>query len=435
MVRQIRIYLDNPIATYYGGDTVTGKVFVKVDDEEKFRYISAKFRGDANVSWTESDSETDSDGKSRTVYTTYSAHENYLMTKMYLVGGPSQEIILPPGEHIYNFSVILPENLPSSFEGINGNIRYMVRAKMNRVWAFDDTVKAFFTVLSHLDLNKDPLVKEPVTTVAEKTLCCCCCRSGPLTLVGNVPAVGFVSGQEIPVTVEVDNGTSETISIVTCSLKKNVCFTAHSPSTRTNKTSEKVETITFEPVGGNESKTWTKQLKIPSLPPSTLKNCGIIDLEYCLDIKAEISGPHTNLHVNIPITLGTIPLFTYIPPGLLQNTPEKLPLPPTASAPYPPPPSQFPTAPYPANTAADITSGTSQLGFSNVLLPLPSQSNLTPSAPPLPYPDIPPPSYEECMYGASNVNVGDNASHTEEGYNHVPRYPTYNLRPGEATRM
>ncbi|XP_047108254.1 arrestin domain-containing protein 17-like isoform X4 [Schistocerca piceifrons] len=374
MVRQIRIYLDNPVATYFGGDTVTGKVVVKTDEEEKIRYISAKCRGEANVSWTRRVRR-----RGHTKHIRYSAHENYFETKYYFVGGPSEELILPPGEHVYNFSVKLPENLPSSFEGTYGHIRYTIKAKMNRPWAFDEKVKAFYTVLSHLDLNTDPLVK-------------------------------------------------------------NVCFTAHSPRKETKRITDKMETIVYEPVGPNASRTWTRKLKIPSLPPSNLNNCSIIDLDYFLHVKAVINGPHRNLHVNIPIKLGTIPLLSYIPPPLskqimssniqipqlpsLQDAPVKFPQSSAASAPCPPPQTQYSTAPCSSNIAAVMPPSTSQHGMTDGLS---NELNIVPSAPPLSYPEVPPPSYEECVYGASNIDDEEDTRHYQDDNRFVPRYPTYNL--------
>ncbi|XP_049774878.1 arrestin domain-containing protein 17-like isoform X3 [Schistocerca cancellata] len=374
MVRQIRIYLDNPVATYYGGDTVTGKVVVKTDEEEKIRYISAKCRGEANVRWTRRVRR-----RGHTKHIRYSAHENYFETKYYFVGGPSEELILPPGEHVYNFSVKLPENLPSSFEGTYGHIRYTIKAKMNRPWAFDEKVKAFYTVLSHLDLNTDPLVK-------------------------------------------------------------NVCFTAHSPRKETKRITDKMETIVYEPVGPNASRTWTRKLKIPSLPPSNLNNCSIIDLDYFLHVKAVINGPHRNLHANIPIKLGTIPLLSYIPPALskqimnssiqtpqlppLQDAPVKFPQSSAASAPCPPPQTQYSTAPCSSNIAAVMPPSTSQQGMTDGLS---NELNIVPSAPPLPYPEVPPPSYEECVYGASNIDDEEDTRHYQDDNRFVPRYPTYNL--------
>ena len=51
-------------------------------------------------------------------------------------------------------------------------------------------------------------------------MCCCCCRSGPLTLTTHVPTKGFVIGETIPLTVEVDNATNVKISNVMCRLQQ-----------------------------------------------------------------------------------------------------------------------------------------------------------------------------------------------------------------------
>lgn len=39
----------------------------------------------------------------------------------------------------------------------------------------------------------------------EKYFCCCWCKSGPLTCVISLPCSGYVPGQAIPVTAELDN--------------------------------------------------------------------------------------------------------------------------------------------------------------------------------------------------------------------------------------
>jgi hypothetical protein len=51
-----------------------------------------------------------------------------------------------------------------------------------------------------------------------KYFCCLCCKSGPLTLVTHLPARGYVPGQSIPMTVEVDNASNIIVSCVVCEL-------------------------------------------------------------------------------------------------------------------------------------------------------------------------------------------------------------------------
>jgi hypothetical protein len=47
----------------------------------------------------------------------------------------------------------LPINLPPTFEGSIGFIRYYIKAKIDRPWRIDNVVQRAFTVTPHFDLN------------------------------------------------------------------------------------------------------------------------------------------------------------------------------------------------------------------------------------------------------------------------------------------
>jgi hypothetical protein len=63
---------------------------------------------------------------------------------------------LSPGEHIYPFCFRLPYNLPSSFEGKAGYVRYTIRGIIDRPGEVDYITKRAFTVIAPLDLNTQP---------------------------------------------------------------------------------------------------------------------------------------------------------------------------------------------------------------------------------------------------------------------------------------
>lgn len=67
-----------------------------------------------------------------------------------------QESKFGAGYYEYPFSFQLPHQLPTSFEGQHGNVRYFVRAKAERPWAFDYEFKAGFSVNTFVDLNQIP---------------------------------------------------------------------------------------------------------------------------------------------------------------------------------------------------------------------------------------------------------------------------------------
>lgn len=63
-------------------------------------------------------------------------------------------------------------------------------------------------------------LKEPKKEEKEKFYCCCCCESGPMTLVACVPYTGFVPGQNIPLTIELDNNSNVAIDAVKVKLER-----------------------------------------------------------------------------------------------------------------------------------------------------------------------------------------------------------------------
>lgn len=60
----------------------------------------------------------------------------------------------------------------------------------------------------------------PIRKHDEKFVGMCCCESGPLSITLDVPFSGFVSGQYIPVSVEIENMTTRSVTASNCLLRK-----------------------------------------------------------------------------------------------------------------------------------------------------------------------------------------------------------------------
>lgn len=56
----------------------------------------------------------------------------------------------------------------------------------------------------------------------EKFFCCWWCKSGPLTGIVKIPCTGFVCGQVIPLTIEVDNASTTEVQGVNFKVVKVV---------------------------------------------------------------------------------------------------------------------------------------------------------------------------------------------------------------------
>ncbi|KAK3910464.1 Arrestin domain-containing protein 3 [Frankliniella fusca] len=381
----LRIIFDRPYGAFYAGETVTGRVEVQVDKPTKIQAVTITFRGEAEVMWTETETvssnphrhhhHNDTHDRRHSIRTvTHSASEIYFSSKVYFVGADTGELTLKPGDHEYAFQCLLPNTLPNSFEGDHGYIRYSAKAVVHRPWKFDHSARAAFNVLSPLDLNMSPQAKVPIEREQSKHFCCLWCKSGPLTMSVRAPNGGYVPGQTILLQIQIDNASTTAVRNIRGTINQVVRWQA---TTKTKATEKRMVDLVFDKeVKAHDSRVFSQVITVPPVPPSHLNNCSIIDLEYLLTVTARVGGAHVDLEIKAPILIGTFPLMETIE--------------------YPP------THTYPDASAPP---------------------------PGIPSPDLPPPSYEECVFKGNSImnpKDGDN-EYTMGIHSFTPRYPVWNL--------
>lgn len=97
------------------------------------------------------------------------------------------DLMIGPGDLVYPFSFVLPTRLPTSFESFDGHIRYSVKAILGIPWAMDKHVDEIFTVISPLDLNLVPHLKNPFAFKEEMRCHGILSRGGHLEVYFGVP--------------------------------------------------------------------------------------------------------------------------------------------------------------------------------------------------------------------------------------------------------
>lgn len=128
-------------------------------------------------------------------------------------------------------------------------------------------------------------LQEPHHLQLEKTFCCFCCRSGPLSATVSIPQGGYVCGQSIPVTADIENASNVGVDRLRLILRKVVVFKTKVPRQDMKKEKTIIAELSVGPVEAHGSKSLTQTIEIPPLPPSNLINCNIIDLDYELKVK------------------------------------------------------------------------------------------------------------------------------------------------------
>ncbi|XP_063707906.1 arrestin domain-containing protein 2-like [Culicoides brevitarsis] len=392
---------NNPQGIYFAGQNLAGSVELNLGVAKKVKAISLKICGFAYTHWSESETYR-VNGKNHTRIVHYRGREDYLNSTTYLIGSPhANEIEILPGLHTYNFACLLPSNMPSSFEGPYGHIRYTVKVTLERPWKFDQTYKVGFTVLKQLDLNYDnPDLRLPVHAETIKYFCCWPCKSGPLLLNVKLPIGGYVPGQTIPITLTIDNESREKIDEITFKLKKIVRCLSQTPR---QKVKEERVVVVMKRGGGCDKfqkKQYQYSLLIPALPPTNLSFCKIIQISYVLKVKPIVAGMHKDNKLTIPIVIGTVPL-----------TADR-----NGSVGW-------------VNLAAELSDG-------------PNSMQERPTAPIEEHPDVvcvpsyddavkrtslQPPSYEESMYGSVNIDEPEESHPLGNPNTYTPRYPVYHF--------
>ncbi|CAG2239996.1 unnamed protein product [Mytilus edulis] len=315
------IQLQNQNAIFYPGQPVHGQVYVDLNADMKMREVRLKFEGYGNVHWSERHSS--GSGKNRHTRTVhYRARENYFDITVALYGqslGHGEK--LPSGQHNFPFQFILPPTLPSSFEHQYGQVRYMLKATIDKPWKFDHTTKLPFTVVSLLDLNAIPEAPNMLFHATSKT------RSVP---------------QEVTKLVLDRSNPGETQSLS------------------------------------------GKRIVIPPVAPSFLAGCSIIDIRYHLELHVNPSSVSKRLIVPVDIIIGSIPLRSSFH-SIMQ--------------------------PQPAIAPHDVNINVVGQG-----------PGAFPSAP-----ELPPPSYAECVFGKTDMHDEDDNEHTKGQMSYAPAYPYYNF--------
>ncbi|XP_033343075.2 arrestin domain-containing protein 2 [Megalopta genalis] len=402
-LRTFTIELDRPGAVYQVGESVTGNIIVNTSEEKSVRGLYFIAKGAASVYWTESSSSTDSDGKSTSTSDSYSASEHYFTIKGNVLGSSESDsrVEIKEGYHQYPFMFQLPCNIPSSFENFYGNIRYTVKAVIDRPWKFDHECKVAFTVISVLDLNANRDKCLGIYDEAQKNLYCCCCRLGSMNVTIRIPSSGYVPGQLINTSMNFGTASSQVpVSKISTKLERVTRFHA-----TTKSRTENFEISSSSYSGPFSTHTVANlEIRVPPTPPSNLSFCRIIDMDYYLKVIVHFPGAHVNVQRRYPLLIGSIPL--YVAPSAPHESPS------IAKESVAPMPMPLPDAPQPgvSNTQAP------HVGFI-----VPDQTGTSTNW------DIPPPSYEECVSGAQHIKDQDESDYVHGANSPFsPRYPVFN---------
>ncbi|CAL1529234.1 unnamed protein product [Lymnaea stagnalis] len=375
------ISFDPSKAVFIAGTIVRGTVKLELRDAMKMRAVRMTCLGRAYVHWSEVENVGHRGGRQRVETVDYTADEDYFQFRFQLwpkENAPEEANSLGPGQHTFPFQLQLPTDLPPSFEGAYGYIRYWAKATIDKPWKFDHHTKRAFTVIPNLDLNQEPGVSEPIQYRGELRTGCCCLPSGRFSGSITTNRKGFVPGSEIGLLSQIENHSGSTCW-AEVNLKMHITYLAGRKFKQEKKV---VSTVCKEMIPRGKTYTWKEKMRIPPLPPSHLKGCKLMKSQYLLQFRvgSDARCSWDEVEFEDEIIIGTLPF----------------------------------TNKAPLTAVARVQ---------------PSQTTLTVAPPEKEIENSGKPSYEECvLFGRVNIKDKDDTEHTLGELIFTPLYAFYSPR-------
>ncbi|KAJ9595692.1 hypothetical protein L9F63_013105 [Diploptera punctata] len=208
------ITFDNQQEAYFPGQEVKGNLNLNVSSENQVSSIVICFCGIGVLQRDEVDNkETKQELYFDQVSTVFSCKGE---------GDTKHHFEIGPKTFPFNFT--LPQKIPTSFESSTGYVRYSITAYLEESDGRLQTAVAVFTVNAILDLNRIPKSRLPCTDWAQQDVCLFCFKCGPVSAILNIPRRGYVPGEYIPISAEINNLQNKPISFVKATLVQVVKY-------------------------------------------------------------------------------------------------------------------------------------------------------------------------------------------------------------------
>lgn len=300
----LKIELDNPSAVYIPGQKLSGKVIIKNQKPIKARFLKICIHGNANTAWLEQRPLPFGAGFQTS---SHSATKNYLTGETIAWSSENGTNEIPAGTSFIAFRFDLPVDCPPSYKGSHGWIRYSISVKLDRPGMFNNKSYASFSVAPQYDVMTNPTAMTPIIgTVSKTTGLLSGNRIVKMTI--NLPKHGYVPGEDIPITVDIDNGSKSSITAI----RTKLCQLARFQATQGNSFSREnlsklcvVEAKNDVNVASNTKNQVLVSMKIPTCIPTF--ECSIIQVGYYIAVTLETSSTlDRNVKVKNDVIIGTI---------------------------------------------------------------------------------------------------------------------------------
>nr|CAH0110052.1 unnamed protein product [Daphnia galeata] len=294
-IKRLAIQLD-PVETssrccvYSPGDVISGSVTIFGKRNVNVNGLYLEIEGRAKVAWNKNDN-------------TYRAQRSYLNLTIPLIHDGSFLQEMADDGLKFPFSFALPHEIPCSYEGKSGNIRYSIKAVIKRHSLFKMvyvTQLVYFIVKAVVDLSKDVTTLLPLRQSVSKP------QSGLKRIMADawLDRSGYVPGEKIQFNANIDNFSGKSVRGTTVQLIQYTTFTD-------GKHKNKVKKILWQSKGrkicDKEIQVWSHfPITVPCVPPSGMPFCNLVDISYVVKLIIDPGFFYGNVIIRLNIVIGSV---------------------------------------------------------------------------------------------------------------------------------
>lgn len=306
-VETFEVKLEEVSRVFYPGESVCGRINLKLKEDLKIKELRLECRGEAYVNWPEYSGS----------YTRYHYNrEKYFNAMAVVFGGGNQQqrnginssACISQGRYSFSFKFIIPDKyLPTSFEGRHGNIRYWARAVIDRGLGTKNvkTKPAPFLIGDYVALEDFEHVSDALMEQDSLATGWPCFPSGTLELRAETDRGGFKQGDDIHISVLVTNETTRDVTSTEVSLVQRTLFVdIGGGKTFSDHT---ICSVRKEGVFSGWEQEYPKMtLAIPPNTYPTLISCKCIAVLYFILVRSKLKGKFRNdAYIEIPIIIAS----------------------------------------------------------------------------------------------------------------------------------
>ncbi|CAF2828670.1 unnamed protein product [Rotaria sp. Silwood2] len=297
----ITINLDRLNPLFYAGESISGTTTVNMKEGQvKIDEIFLVLKGETG--YTTTHTVHDSNGSTSTVidYHTISFFSEKQILESSRPG--EKELVYHAGQHSWRFDIQLPAQLPPTINESHKypHVRYYLKFVIDKPWYkrnINETL--WLTVFPHINLLSSPECLRPSIFANH--------NRKHVTLKGNINKLGYVPGEMITGTLEIENPEKILLKQINLNLVQHYQIEC-------NKGKEIiVETILPTIVNRKQENIVEKfsvLIPLAHMAPSYTFNGGFqhttnVLVNYFLEFDVKAEGMFTNFDTSIPITIGT----------------------------------------------------------------------------------------------------------------------------------